>query len=210
MTEKDLNLLSSSEDSHTLDEQNYSVKKEMSEILSDVPKRTGALYYDSDLPYLTNWNEQFSKLEEWYNLKDTNWYQGSFIKNWSLQKVFEGQNLKVVDFDNRKDATAYLKEMFIDYQGQYPALFKLDSWRYIENKQATDQLYQMISSKWPLHDFARYEEWIHVPFSSFEWFRPYIHLPIRLNGHFVYAYIARWSWWFGNNTDDWWHLLASF
>ena len=191
-------------------QENNTRKLETAEVLKQVPKRTGYLYYDESLPYLTNWNEQYHTFTEWYNLKNTDWYKGSFIKNWYLEVAFEKQNLKVVDFDNWEYVTSYLKEMFIDYKDQYKELFSISNWRDIKDKHAGNQLSKMISSKWPLHDFAEYEEWIHTPFSNFQGFRPYIHLPIRLNGEFLYAYIARGSWWFWNNTDSWWHLLANF
>ena len=208
-THKDLDKLENESEKSNTQENNIR-KSETAEALKQFPKRTWDLYYDESLPYLTNWNEQYHTFTEWYNLKDTEGYKGSFIKNWYLEGAFEKQNLKVVDFDNWEDTTSYLKKMFIDYKDQYKELFNISNWEDFEDRQCRDQLYKMISSKWPLHDFADYKGSIHIPFSSFNGFRPYIHLPIRLNGHFVYAYIARDSAWFWNNTDGWWHLLAKF
>ena len=155
---------------------------ESNESLSKAPKWTGKLHYDPEAPADNETSKQPTLNREYDGTTHT------YARLDGIEKSFQKQGIEVKDFDNPKEATLYLKEIFRNYKDKFPELWEKDNWFNLDSS----MLYKtLLWPNWALKS---------VPYAGFQDSTgerrrsgngSFLWLPLRVRGRFVYIWSGR-------------------
>ncbi len=150
-------------------------KEDIADILQETPKTLvdieyKGVYFNSSVPKNDNSGKQEVFNITFENKLTLEQETVTFARNKGIKKVFDNQNISVIDCKNTLEATQELKKIFVNYKQNFPELWETEDWFSINNPSVLFKLFDTIQNNY----YAGYQNCVGTYYDkgscSYQWF----------------------------------------